>query len=156
MMPDPAPSTFETDDRFPSGPWKGYFMQRSVGASKCEMELHLSFIGGRVMGTGRDGIGPFSIVGRYEVETGKVWWTKKYPGHDVFYQGFAEGKGIWGTWQIPPSDRDGFRVWPKGIADAMEQASREADRPMRISFDDELVESDTLSGALEKETVFAP
>ncbi len=155
-MPDPSTTTLETDDRFPSGPWKGYFVQRSVGESKREMEMHLSFIGGRVMGTGRDGIGPFSIVGRYDVEAGKVWWTKKYARHDVFYQGFAEGNGIWGTWQIHPIDRDGFRVWPKGIADAMEQAANASEQSTRISFDDGLTESDTLSGVSEKETVFSP
>jgi len=131
-------------------------MQRSVSEAKCQMELHLSFIDGRVMGTGRDGIGSFSIVGRYDIETGKVWWTKKYARHDVFYQGYAEGNGIWGTWQIPPTDRDGFRVWPKGIADAMERATHETAHPTRVRFENELIESDTLSGASDKETVFAP
>ncbi len=152
-MSDTKPTTLETDDRFPSGPWSGYYIQRSF---KGKMELHLSFINGRVMGTGRDPIGPFSIIGHYDIEDGKVWWTKKYASHDVFYQGFAEGQGIWGTWEIPRFDREGFRIWPKGIADAIERREREETRPSRITFDDEPLESDTLCGTSEKETVLVP
>lgn len=155
-MSNSTRETFETDDRFPSGPWKGFFMQRSIGDAKCQMEMHLSFIKGRVIGTGRDGIGAFSIVGHYDVESGKVGWTKKYARHDVFYQGFAEANSIWGTWDIPSFDRDGFRIWPKGIADAMERAEREELHSTRITFEEELIESETMSGASEKETVFVP
>ncbi|MBA3315604.1 MAG: hypothetical protein M3552_13960 [Planctomycetota bacterium] len=155
-MAAPTSSALETDDRFPSGPWKGYFLQRSLGDAKREMELHLSFINGRAMGTGRDGVGSFSLVGRYELDSGKVWLMKKYARHDVFYTGYAERKGIWGTWEIPSVDRDGFRIWPKGAGEGDEQTQRREENPSSVTFDDEPIESDTLSGAAEKETVFSP
>ena len=153
-MSSDQPTTHETDDRFPSGPWKGFFKQQMLADAKRQMELHLSFINGRVTGTGRDGIGAFSIVGHYEVESGKVWWTKKYSTHDVFYQGFAEENSIWGTWDIPPFHRDGFRIWPKGIADAMEHIEREEQQDTPVSFEaDDLIESETQVG---KKTAYVP
>ena len=46
------------------------------------------------------------IVGRYETESGKWWWTKRYLGkQNVAYQGYNEGKGIWGGWEIPLENR---------------------------------------------------
>jgi hypothetical protein len=155
-MSDRNPAALETDDRFPSGSWTGYFLQRLLDESKRQMEMHLSFINGRVMGTGRDGIGAFSIVGRYDIDEGKVTWVKKYAHHDVFYNGFAESNGIWGTWDIPQFGRDGFRIWPKGHGEGSQAAEREEAPPQRITFDDEPIESDTMVGASEKETVFAP
>jgi hypothetical protein len=32
-------------------------------------------------------------------------------GHDVFYKGFREGKGIWGSWEVDEAT-GGFRIWP--------------------------------------------
>ncbi len=63
------------------------------------------------------------VTGRYDLGDGHCHWTKRYIGrHDVFYDGFNEGKGIWGGWQIPagsftPSVRGGFYIWPKGMTD---------------------------------------
>ena len=48
----------ETDPRFPSGPWIGFYIQRGHG--KQQMSLSLAFVDGRVTGTGRD------IVGRFD------------------------------------------------------------------------------------------
>ena len=111
-------ASVETDSRFPSGPWKGFFLQ-PVLPGRHWMELHLTFKEGTMRGEGRDWVGPFIITGRYETESGKCWWTKRYIGkHDVAYQGFNEGKGIWGTWEIDPVTwHGGFHIWPVGMAD---------------------------------------
>jgi hypothetical protein len=82
------------------------------------MELHLSFQRGVTTGEGRDMIGPFLIRGQYSLVDGKCWWTKRYIGkHDVAYQGYNEGKGIWGIWEIPPNFRGGFHIWPVAMGD---------------------------------------
>ena len=84
-------------------------------------KLILGFAGGQMSGEGRDKVGKFIIKGRYEVTTGKCEWIKRYVGaHDVHYQGYNEGKGIWGVWTIPSDEhahwRGGFHIWPKGIS----------------------------------------
>ena len=53
----------ETDPRFPSGPWQGFFlMAHSPGRHR--MELHLSFRQGTMTGEGRDMIGPIPDPGQ--------------------------------------------------------------------------------------------
>ena len=135
-MTAPQSSTVETDPRFPSGPWTGYFLQHG---SKGMMELDLTFQHGALTGEGRDYVGPFVLRGRYELADGKCYWTKKYLGkHDVFYQGYNEGKGIWGTWEITAflglfQDRGGFHIWPKGMAAAEQhQLAEQADLPVLV------------------------
>src|SRR6516162_9061862 len=109
---DPAPSR-ETDDRFRSGPWSGYFLQFNV---QSRTELALTFANGAISGIGGDWVGSFVIRGRYQTSDGKCWWTKRYLGkHEVAYQGWSEGRGIWGLWEIPRIGRGGFRIWPKGL-----------------------------------------
>jgi hypothetical protein len=102
-------------------------------------------------GEGRDWVGNFIVRGRYDLADGKCYWTKRYIGkHDVFYQGFNEGKGIWGTWEIPgsPSDpgmRGGFHIWPEGMTDPTgSHLSAEAELPVPIT---EVVESEEPVGA---------
>src|SRR5947207_4699286 len=76
------------------------------------MDMNLTFANGSIAGEGNDDVGPFLIKGRYEADTRECHWTKSYIGaHDVFYRGFREGKGIWGTWEID-STRGGFHIWP--------------------------------------------
>ncbi len=112
----------ETDTRFPSGPWTGFFLQPLIPGRHL-MELGLTFRHGEITGEGRDWVGDFVIRGRYSVADGKCHWTKRYLArHDVFYQGYNEGKGIWGVWEIPDSElsthqRGGFHIWPEGMAD---------------------------------------
>jgi len=78
------------------------------------MDLQLSFSTGSMSGDGIDDIGRFLIKGRYDATTRECHWTKTYPGsHDVFYRGFREGKGIWGTWEIGLLARGGFHIWPR-------------------------------------------
>ena len=82
-------------------------------------------------GEGRDRIGAFLIRGKYNLEDGKCQWAKRYVGlHDVAYQGFNEGKGIWGIWEIPPSSKGGFHIWPEAMGDPTQpQLAESADPP---------------------------
>jgi hypothetical protein len=137
-MKAPDPTTLETDPRFPSGPWTGYFLQKRLGGKNL-MELLLTFSKGVMTGEGRDWVGEFLIRGVYDVSDGKCHWTKRYISkHDVFYQGFNEGKGIWGTWEIPAdvassAMRGGFHIWPEGMADPTgSHLSEEADLPAPV------------------------
>lgn len=116
--PDPGPP-LETDERFPSGPWEGFFLQPMVRKERSWMELRLSFRAGVMTGEGRDWVGDFLIRGRYDLDSGKCWWSKRYIGrHDVAYQGYNEGKGIWGLWEMKTYGwRGGFHIWPVGMGD---------------------------------------
>lgn len=120
-VPEPAPSNppVESDSRFPSGEWKGFFLQPGI-TGRNWMELTLTFRSGAISGEGRDRVGHFVFTGRYSTEDGRCRWTKRYLGlHDIAYQGFNEGKGIWGTWEDPRAShwRGGFRIWPSSMGD---------------------------------------
>jgi hypothetical protein len=132
--PDATPPTagLESDDRFPSGPWEGFFLQPMLTKDRVWMELILTFREGTVTGEGRDRVGKFVVRGRYTTDDGKCWFSKRYIGkHDVHYSGFNEGKGIWGVWElITPPWRGGFHVWPVGMADPTKlRTAAEADVP---------------------------
>ncbi len=130
--------TVEEDSRFPSGPWKGFFLQ-PVLPGRHWMELSLTFRRGELRGEGRDWVGAFHIKGRYEIESGKCWWTKQYVGkHAIQYQGYNEGKGIWGTWEWPHSRpwRGGFHIWPVAMGDPTQQRLAEAlDEPLSLDIE---------------------
>lgn len=103
-----------SDQRFPSGPWTGYFTYRDV-PGKHRTDMALGFSNARITGEGADGVGVFVIDGHYDTTSGECSWTKSYVSrHDVHYRGFAEGKGIWGTWEIEDGWRGGFQIWPLG------------------------------------------
>lgn len=112
-------SAVESDPRFPSGRWAGYFLDPNV-PGRHQMELLLTFRQGRIEGEGRDFIGAFLVEGEYQLADGKCHWIKQYLlKHRVVYQGFNEGKGIWGVWSIPATNlskelRGGFHIWPEG------------------------------------------
>jgi hypothetical protein len=130
----------ETDERFPSGPWKGFYQQ----FGKHQMDLDLTFRQGRILGHGRDGVGRFLIRGGYDVQSGKCSFSKRYLGaHDVSYQGYNEGKGIWGVWDlIRYGDRGGFHIWPAAWGDmSVERLEEEADEPVS-AVTTEVVESE--------------
>ncbi len=138
-MSQPETNFPETDPRFPSGPWTGFFVQPSV-PGRHWMDLHLSFANGAMTGEGRDWVGKFIIRGKYKTEDGKCHWHKRYVGkHDVFYQGFNEGKGIWGTWEIAGEPgsvalHGGFHIWPEGMADPTQQhLTEQADLPIAVT-----------------------
>jgi hypothetical protein len=140
MSETPAKDTeLESDPRFPSGPWTGFFLQPGIPGRHL-MELHLTFQAGNLTGEGRDWVGQFVLRGRYDLVDGRCHWTKRYLGkHDVFYNGFNEGKGIWGTWEIPSplagfaNLRGGFHIWPEGMADPTGQTlAEEAEPPVEV------------------------
>jgi hypothetical protein len=104
------------------------------------MELHLTFQQGQMTGEGRDYVGTFIVRGQYSIVDGKCYWTKRYVGkHDVFYQGYNEGKGIWGVWEIPTTGansalRGGFHIWPEGMSDPTHlHLTEQAEIPIPIS-----------------------
>ncbi|MCS7046092.1 MAG: hypothetical protein NZO58_07025 [Gemmataceae bacterium] len=120
---DAETAGLETDPKFPSGPWTGFFLQPLL-PGKHRMELRLTFRRGTMTGDGRDWVGDFVIRGRYNPDDGRCSWTKRYLGkHDVWYQGYNEGRGIWGVWEIPADQnagqtwRGGFHIWPEGCND---------------------------------------
>src|SRR5207249_5143062 len=87
-------------DLFPSGPWTGFYNYTGP-EDRHRMDLHLTFAQGGIAGEGGDDVGPFLIRGRYDAATRECHWTKTYiGGHDVFYRGFRDTLGIWGTWEI--------------------------------------------------------
>ena len=129
-MTTPKPEDLETDPRFPSGPWTGFFLDKRV-RGRQKMELRLTFSHGTLTGEGRDRVGPFLVRGQYTVADGRCHWTKRYlRAHDVYYHGFNEGKGIWGTWEIPPEQggpvHGGFHIWPEGTPDPTQPHLAEA------------------------------
>ena len=131
-----TPPNLETDPRFPSGPWVGFFLQKAL-PGKHMMDLHLNFQQGTMTGEGRDVVGHFIIRGKYGIDDGKCHWTKRYLGkHDVFYEGYNEGKGIWGKWEITPDQNlgrqlnGGFHIWPVAMGDPTGQhLTEQADVP---------------------------
>lgn len=116
--------------QFPSGPWTGYF-NYDAGGQRFRTDMIIAFAHQRITGEGGDLIGPFIIDGHYDDGAGECAWQKSYVGaHEVWYTGFREGKGIWGTWAIPGSVHGGFQIWPVGDepADAI-AATKEEDVP---------------------------
>src|SRR2546423_1532670 len=95
------------EDLFPSGPWTGFYNYGP--GDRHRMELELAFAEGRMSGQRKYDVGGFLIKGRYDSPKRECHWTKTYiGGHDVFYRGFREGKGIWGTWEITIQYHGGF------------------------------------------------
>jgi len=104
-----------SEELFPSGPWTGFY--NYYPGDRHRMELQLTFGSGCMSGDGTDDVGPFLIKGRYDAGNLECHWTKSYLGaHDVFYRGFREGKGIWGTWEIGAVFHGGFHIWPLTIS----------------------------------------
>jgi hypothetical protein len=111
----------ETDERFPSGPWEGFWLQRWYSGRQYMRGLSLEFREGKVIGSGSDRVGRFEFSGTYDVSTGKVSLVKAYRRHSARYSGQNEddGKWVWGVWSIG-LDRGGFHMWPAGEGDPAE------------------------------------
>lgn len=91
------------------------------------MDLNITFANGQMSGDGNDDIGRFLIRGRYDTTNRECYWTKTYIGaHDVFYRGFREGKGIWGTWEIKTWGHGGFHIWPRTSGEGEAESEEEA------------------------------
>jgi hypothetical protein len=123
----------ETDPRFPTGKWTGFWLQRHY-AGRQWMGLTLTFFDGLVRGGGADRVGDFSMDGRYELTSGACTIVKAYDGaHTVLYEGRNDGDGLWlwGLWRIPAFDRGGFHLWPAGEDDPTGKSLRaEAEAPL--------------------------
>jgi len=130
------------DEQFPSGPWIGFYTYASP-KDKHRMDLHLDFAGGKMTGEGNDDIGPFIIKGRYDPASRECYWTKTYVGkHDVYYEGYREGKGIWGRWEINAFNHGGFHIWPKAAGEADgETSSAKENLPVKLVEVKKLVET---------------
>jgi hypothetical protein len=130
----PQEPPVESDSRFPSGEWTGFFLQPEIPPGRHPMDLLLTFRAGQIHGEGRDRLGAFVIRGRYQVDDGQCWWSKRYVGkHDVAYHGYNEGKGIWGQWEIPPAFHGGFHIWPVGMPDPTQhRLAEEAELPQSV------------------------
>ena len=95
------------------------------------MDLVLIFADRTVSGDGSDDIGQFVITGRFDETNGECYWTKAYiAGHNVYYRGFREGKGIWGLWELP-NESGGFHIWPLGKGEG-EQNYESAEEPAPV------------------------
>lgn len=139
-------SNSESDPRFPSGEWEGFFLMRPTGRKRHMMELMLGFCEGRIIGEGRDYVGRFTVRGEYGLDTGKCLWKKSYvQKHDVIYEGYNEGRGIFGKWEINEFvfvSTGGFLIWPKGMGDPTNHRRRaevdvpESDGRLLITEDD--------------------
>lgn len=129
----PNPDQVETDERFPSGEWLGFWLQHGFTGRQWMRGVRLTFSAGRVEGAGTDCVGHFTFSGTYDLDTGKCEMVKQYLGqHPVQYRGQNEndGKWLWGVWQIP-GDRGGFHLWPKGEADpTVQRLAEEIDIPV--------------------------
>ena len=146
-LDDVSDPTLEQDDRFPSGEWVGFFLQPGL-TGRQGMELYLTFREGTMQGEGRDIVGEFLIKGNYEKDSGKCWWSKRYIGrHDVAYQGYNEGRGIWGLWEIHSTFKGGFHIWPVGQGSGEgQEVSEEVDTPALIGAGGDDFGTETLNG----------
>jgi hypothetical protein len=148
----PPPSNSETDPRFPSGPWVGFFLQKAI-PGKHQMELRLNFAQGAITGEGRDWVGMFILRGKYDLGNGSCYWNKQYVGkHSVFYRGYNEGKGIYGVWEIPTENNPdyqhgGFCIWPEGQPDPTEpHLKEEIEEPIVVEEPVEVEEAVAVPG----------
>ncbi len=127
-MAEPQVTVRETDPRFPSGPWTGFFLQYWL-PGRHPTNLTLTTADGRLTGQGQDLVGPYTMDGNYDLTTGRCEWIKQYIGkHSVAYRGVNDGHGIWGVWEIRLLgglyvDRGGFHIWPEG-SDVSEESDR--------------------------------
>jgi hypothetical protein len=133
--------TFETDPRFPSGAWTGFFLQRQL-PGRHPTDVALACHNGELTGTGADWVGSYTIQGHYDLATGQCDWIKHYHGkHQVAYWGVNDGHGIWGMWEIKLLgglylDRGGFHLWPEGsdVSEASDRTEQAVVELMRKEF----------------------
>jgi hypothetical protein len=132
--PDPSERA-ETDARFPSGPWTGFWLQRIYTGRQYMRDLWLHFVDGRVTGGGVDLVGEFTFNGSYQLDDGTVTLSKQYiSSHLVRYEGRNQDDGmwLWGVWTIG-YDRGGFHIWPQGEEDpTRRRLKEELDVPLQV------------------------
>jgi len=79
---------------------EGWWEQAEHGRQPM-LDLRIQVAGGRITGSGRDMVGPFTFTGTLSA-TGQVAMIKQYIGqHRVDYLGSYDGEGtMWGHWRI--------------------------------------------------------
>ncbi len=105
-----------------SGPWSGFWIQELIRGT---MKLRLYISGEIVSGEGEDELGGFVVHGNYWPATEAVKFRKRYPTHDVEYNGTWDGAMISGLWRIRArkgvyADKGGFDIWPDTEEEAIE------------------------------------
>lgn len=104
----------ETHPAFESGDWSGFFTYTfGTSAVRHTMSHILKFHQGLVSGSGSDSIGSFTWRGIYDKTKMICQMTKYYQSHSVFYSGYVDENGIWGTWTIGIFSKGGFHIWSK-------------------------------------------
>ena len=127
---EPPVEDIEQDGRFPSGPWKGFFLQPGM-SGRSWMEIRLTFRKGELRGEGRDWGGESLFRGRSEVETGKclVEQTVYAASTPFITRDTTKGKVFGGCgqeWLPQPHHRGGYHIWPVAMGDPTEQRLAEA------------------------------
>ena len=122
--------------QFPSGPWVGFYNYvdpRISSSRRFMMDLNLRFHGGKIDGDGADGLDTFVIEGVYDAQTRVCTWRKIYPRTKaVAYQGYREGKGIWGTWTLPET-KGGFHIWPLSEGGPPDLREMKEEEPLELA-----------------------
>ena len=109
------------------------------------MEIELQFRESMIEGSGIDDVASFTWKGKYNLNQQKLFMTKTYPTHRVYYSGQIDENGIWGTWKLDvntyefPAEltasifaglRDlltgGFHIWPVKQKSTSNKAAMEA------------------------------
>ena len=122
----------ETDPRFPSGKWTGFYLQPQIHYGRCWMQLFLRFSEGKISGEGQDIEGAFFLRGKYDLDEGEVWFQKHYRGWHVYYKGLHTRKAISGLWHLP-LDRGTFLVWHESTNDpTIRRLRAEAEVPVVV------------------------
>ncbi len=137
----------EMDPFLPSGAWDGFYCYRE-NPNQHQMEITLSFKNGVVAGSGVDDVASFTWKGAYDLKTYKVYMTKFYKTHKVYYKGDIDENGIWGTWKLNTSNQSfpedinpffvqaynylcngGFHIWPskQGRDEIAQEASNQVE-----------------------------
>ena len=99
---EPERIDLETDRGY-SGRWVGYFLQRPL-PGRSYMELGLTFRNGQMTGEVRDWVGEFVIRAPTPRRWGRHWTQALHRPARRFHNGYNEGKGIWGVWEIVATD----------------------------------------------------
>lgn len=111
---EPTAHPTESDPRFPSGRWIGYYRQ---GNTQARQRLTLTFVAGAVVGEGKDPGGEFLVTGAYDLAAATIALKKVYTTHSVEYTGQHSDDGVAGLWTIrgfggTVEDRGRFLIWP--------------------------------------------
>ena len=118
--PITADKELESHSLFPSGEWEGFYAYEfGPNARRHMMSFTLTFKNGAVTGGGIDDVGAFTWRGHYDKEKLRCQLQKRYATSLVFYDGYVDENGIWGSWNIPLRIRGGFHLWPKGMSEDM-------------------------------------